>query len=130
MFAASMEAPSYGASKLPFAIRHRPTVYATKFASCVGYPLRYSGSSFLSARWLRLRSFRYSAIAPKISFDILYCEVITFLDTDLLAYVPSLLRLACKAETITACDGDRSPKWNNQIDAAFMTLPIRYAERN
>jgi hypothetical protein len=52
MFAASMEAPSYGASKLPFAIRHRPTVYATKFASCVGYPLRYSGSSFLSARWV------------------------------------------------------------------------------
>jgi hypothetical protein len=70
MFAASMEAPSYGASKLPFAIRHRLTVYATKFASCVGYPLRYSGSSLLSARWLRLRSFRYSAIAPKISFLI------------------------------------------------------------
>ena len=34
MFAASMEAPSYGASKLPFAIRHRPTLYATKFALC------------------------------------------------------------------------------------------------
>jgi hypothetical protein len=36
MFAASMEAPSYGASKLPFAIRHRPTLYVTKFTSCVG----------------------------------------------------------------------------------------------
>jgi len=54
MFAASMEAPSYGASKLPFAIRHRPTLYVTKFASCVGSsPFRYSGSSLLSARWLR-----------------------------------------------------------------------------
>jgi hypothetical protein len=32
MLAASMEAPSYGASRLPFTIRHRPTVYVTKFA--------------------------------------------------------------------------------------------------
>ena len=29
---------TYGASKLPFAIRHRPTLYVTKFASCVGSP--------------------------------------------------------------------------------------------
>ena len=36
MLAASMEAPSYGASRLPFTIRHRPTLYVTKFASCVG----------------------------------------------------------------------------------------------
>src|SRR6516164_6565195 len=34
MLAASMEAPSYGASRLPFTIRHRPTLYVTKFASC------------------------------------------------------------------------------------------------
>ena len=62
------------------------------------------------------------------------------LDTDLLRYVHSLLRFACKAETITACDGDRSPTWHNQIDAAFMALSIaraillilliRYAESN
>jgi hypothetical protein len=43
MFAASMEAPSYGASKLPFAIRHRPTLYVTKFASCVGSPFVIPG---------------------------------------------------------------------------------------
>ena len=36
MLAASMEAPSYGASRLPFTIRHRPTLYVTKFASWVG----------------------------------------------------------------------------------------------
>src|SRR5215469_3355011 len=34
MLAASMEAPSYGASRLPFTIRHRPTLYVTKFAPC------------------------------------------------------------------------------------------------
>jgi hypothetical protein len=43
MCAASMEAPSYGASKLPFAIRHRPTLYVTKFASCVGSPFVIPG---------------------------------------------------------------------------------------
>ena len=34
MLAASMEAPSYGAARLPFTIRHRPTLYVTKLASC------------------------------------------------------------------------------------------------
>jgi hypothetical protein len=52
------------------------------------------------------------------------------LNTDLLAYVLRLLRLACKVETITAYDGNLSPTRDNQIDAAFMALLIRYAEGN
>jgi len=51
-------------------------------------------------------------------------------NTDLLAYVLRSLRLAREVETITACDGNRSPMRDKQIDAAFMALLIRYAERD
>ena len=53
------------------------------------------------------------------------------LDTDHFAYVLRFLRLAGPdVEAITARNGDRSPTRNNQIDAAFMALLIRYAEGN
>jgi uncharacterized protein (DUF2235 family) len=62
------------------------------------------------------------------------------LDTDLLAYVLGLFRLACHVETVAAGDRDHPTARNNQIGAAlvaisiarliFLILLIRYAEGN
>ena len=66
--------------------------------------------------------------------------VIASLDTDLLAYVLGLFRLACYVETVAAGDRDQPSARNNQIDAALVALSIarpillipliRYAESN
>jgi hypothetical protein len=65
---------------------------------------------------------------------------LTTLDTDLLAYVLGLFRLACHVETVAAGDRDHPAAWNNQIGAALVALSvarlillillIRYAESN
>jgi hypothetical protein len=46
-------------------------------------------------------------------FDILDCNVIASLDTDLLAYVLGLFRLACHVETVAAGDLDQPTARNN-----------------
>ncbi len=67
--------------------------------------------------WVVIRALGALAIVPVFRdraqdwlFDILNCEVIALPDTDLLAFVLGLLRLACNVETVTARDGDYSPK--------------------
>jgi hypothetical protein len=56
MLAASMEAPSYGAPRLPFTIRHSPTLYVTKFASC----------GWISISWRQRRARRSSSRADEM----------------------------------------------------------------
>ena len=60
------------------------------------------------------RSFRYSSIAPKISFlTFSIVRSSSCLIFDLLADIRRLVRLTCLVETITARDGDRSPARND-----------------
>jgi hypothetical protein len=49
---------------------------------------------------------------------------LTTLDTDLLAYVLGLFRLACHVETVAAGDRDHPAAWNNQIGAALVALSV------
>ena len=57
-------------------------------------------------------------------FDILDCNVLTTLDTDLLAHVLGLFRLACHVETVAAGDRDHPAARNNQIGAALVALSV------
>ena len=90
----------------------------------------YRGSGFVSRDRCCPRANRLAIVPVFLNrphdqlFDVLDCDVIAALDTDLLAYILGSLRLACDVETVAARDGYRPAARNNQIGGAFPAFAI------